>query len=170
MYRLLWPLWGLFFHWEIFTGPRLVPARVSRVLDGDTVVLASGRHVRLAGVDAPELGQPTRSPQKDAGVFARRCLEHILAPSKRQVRIRIQGQDIYRRTLGALFLPDGTAVDEELLVRGCAVVYRYGRGERRALLRLEAEAKKKRQGLWRLGGIMDPGAYRRKLRRRGAGR
>ena len=31
---------------------------VSRVIDGDTIVLASGERVRLIGLDAPEIGEP----------------------------------------------------------------------------------------------------------------
>lgn len=31
---------------------------VTRVIDGDTIVLDDGRHIRLLGVDAPELKQP----------------------------------------------------------------------------------------------------------------
>ena len=36
----------------------LTQARVVRVIDGDTIVLAGGERVRLIGVDAPELGRP----------------------------------------------------------------------------------------------------------------
>ena len=32
--------------------------QVRHVIDGDTLVLASGAHVRLWGLDAPELGEP----------------------------------------------------------------------------------------------------------------
>lgn len=36
----------------------LPSAVVERVIDGDTVVLAGGRRVRLLGIDAPERGEP----------------------------------------------------------------------------------------------------------------
>lgn len=36
----------------------LTQAIVSRVIDGDTIVLADGQRVRLTGIDAPEVGQP----------------------------------------------------------------------------------------------------------------
>jgi len=36
----------------------LTSATVARVIDGDTIVLASGEVVRLIGVDAPEVGSP----------------------------------------------------------------------------------------------------------------
>jgi hypothetical protein len=36
--------------------PRPVGIVVTRVIDGDTVVVSSGQHVRLIGIDAPEVG------------------------------------------------------------------------------------------------------------------
>jgi len=48
----------------IFSQSALTEATVSRVIDGDTVVLANGERVRFIGVDAPEVGDRalTRRP------------------------------------------------------------------------------------------------------------
>jgi len=55
----------------------LASATVARVIDGDTIVLASGEVVRLIGVDAPEVGMPGAS---QATQF---------------VRDRVQGQTVW---------------------------------------------------------------------------
>jgi len=40
--------------------------RVTKVIDGDTFETASGERVRLAGVNAPEKGQPGYAEAKEA--------------------------------------------------------------------------------------------------------
>lgn len=76
-------------------------ARVLRVIDGDTVVVAaaSGVHVtvRLAGIDAPERCQ-------DWGAQARDALEQRL--QGRTVLVRSTGLDLHHRTLATLHLAD----------------------------------------------------------------
>jgi len=53
-------------------APGLIEAVVSRVIDGDTVVLESGERVRLIGIDAPEIGQPGAD---EATAFVRERVE-----------------------------------------------------------------------------------------------
>src|SRR5687767_4616129 len=51
---------------------------VERVIDGDTLVLASGERVRLIGVDTPETKHPRKTVQhfgKEAAAFTRRVVE-----------------------------------------------------------------------------------------------
>ena len=51
---------------------QLTQATVVRVIDGDTIELAGGEHVRLIGVDAPELGRPGAN---EAAQFVRERVE-----------------------------------------------------------------------------------------------
>lgn len=51
--------------------------KVKRVVDGDTVVLAGGERVRIANLDAPELG-------KKGGQAAKKRLQQVL-PKGQQV-------------------------------------------------------------------------------------
>ena len=51
--------------------------KAKRVIDGDTFVLAGGEHVRIANLDAPELGEK-------GGQAAKKRLQHIL-PKGQQV-------------------------------------------------------------------------------------
>lgn len=93
--------------------------QVVRVLDGDTIdVLLPEKtivRVRLAGIDAPERGQP----------FGRKATQavHNMAAGK-TVRIAGQSKDRYGRTIGEVFPPDGRSLNRELVRLGLAWQYR----------------------------------------------
>ena len=92
---------------------------VARVLDGDTVLLADGRRVRLAGIDAPETAHGSSPAQYYA---AAATLE--LARLTRGVPLRFvpvgPGMDRYGRALGDLVAPDETSVAVRMLAAGAA--------------------------------------------------
>jgi endonuclease YncB( thermonuclease family) len=95
-------------------------AEVASVLDGDTVVLADGRRVRLLGINAPELAREER-PAEPFSSAARRELERLLqAPARVGLRYEEERSDRYGRTLAHVFLADGTNVQKTLLERGLA--------------------------------------------------
>jgi micrococcal nuclease len=95
-------------------------ARVERVVDGDTIVLAGGERVRYIGVDTPESvkpGTPVQCYAKAASHFNARLVEG------RRVRLRYDAerQDRYGRTLAYVFRSqDGLFVNAELVRRGYA--------------------------------------------------
>lgn len=121
---------------------------VTRVIDGDTVVLSSLGTVRLIGVDTPETVDPRKPVQffgKEASAFAR-----TLTLGK-QVRVEYDQQrtDRYHRTLAYLYLLDGTFVNMELVRQGyghayLAFPFRFMASFRDA----EREAREGRRGLW----------------------
>ncbi|OGI46662.1 MAG: hypothetical protein A2151_05910 [Candidatus Muproteobacteria bacterium RBG_16_65_34] len=45
---------GALLFWVWLPAAFAVPALVAQVIDGDTIVLTEGRHVRLIGVNTPE--------------------------------------------------------------------------------------------------------------------
>jgi len=96
-------------------APSFTPYRsresVARVIDGDTLVLASGEHVRLLGLDAPERGKPGYREAAEA-------LRKLLAG--KPVRVAREGRDRWGRTLARLYLADGTDLSAELIARGLA--------------------------------------------------
>jgi endonuclease YncB( thermonuclease family) len=67
--------------------------KVSRVIDGDTFVTSSGLRVRIAGYDAPELGEV-------GGYEAKQCLDNNIGG--KNVRISLQGRDYYGRQLATV--------------------------------------------------------------------
>jgi micrococcal nuclease len=95
-------------------------ARVERVVDGDTIVLAGGERVRYIGVDTPESvkpGTPVQCYAKAASHFNARLVEG------RRVRLRYDAEreDRYGRTLAYVFRSqDGLFVNAELVRRGYA--------------------------------------------------
>ncbi len=117
--------------------------RVVGISDGDTLTLLTGEQeqvrIRLAGIDAPERGQPY-------GSRARQALSDIAFG--KPVRIAVLDTDRYGRVVGRVFAGAQDA-NAELVRRGAAWVYRrYSRDP--ALLGLEEAARAEGQGLWAL--------------------
>ncbi|HVF64137.1 MAG TPA: thermonuclease family protein [Casimicrobiaceae bacterium] len=126
--------------------------RVVAVHDGDTItVLSAGRpiRVRLAGIDAPEAGQPFSNASRHA-------LEALVAA--RDVMVIERGRDGYGRVLARVHA-GSIDVNAEQVRLGYAWVYR--RFERDARLHaLEVEAKAARRGLWRDPRASPPWVWR----------
>ena len=93
--------------------------RVSVVQDGDTLLLADGRRLRLIGVNTPELGRDGRAAEAGA-VAARDRLRHLLFMNGQQIQLRFdrERQDRYGRLLAHAFLNDGRSLTELLLAEG----------------------------------------------------
>lgn len=126
-------------------------SRVVEIVDGDTLLLADGREVRLVGLQAPKLplGRPNFEtwPLADE---AKAALAEITLD--RRVTLAYGGREVdrYQRRLAHLFLDDGTWVQAEMLRRGLARVYSFA--DNRALvdrmLAIERAARDDRRGIW----------------------
>ena len=92
-------------------------ARVTRVVDGDTVRLDGLGSVRLIGIDTPEVFGGGECFGREASAFAKRSL----APGA-PVRYRVgaEQRDRYGRLLAYVYLPDGRLFNELLAERGYA--------------------------------------------------
>ena len=101
-------------------------ARVSGVVDGDTVALDDGVTVRLVGIQAPKLplGRPgfVAWPLADE---AKAALEALALG--RRVTLYYGGRrtDRYGRALAHLYRDDGLWIQGELLALGMARVYSF---------------------------------------------
>ncbi|MEJ2760062.1 MAG: thermonuclease family protein [Gammaproteobacteria bacterium] len=126
--------------------------RIDYVIDGDTVILHSGEHLRLIGLDTPEINHEG-GPSEPGALVARRYLVHLLAGAgPYPVIYGRERHDHYGRRLGHLFLPDGVNVQALLLRHGYATpltippnmrfldCYRAAAGA----------ARTARRGIWRL--------------------
>jgi micrococcal nuclease len=123
-------------------------ARIAYVIDGDTVVLANGEHVRLVQIDSPEV-QERECYGADARALLRR-----LAPPGSTVRVegdpRLDDVDRYGRLLRYLFRGP-TNLNLELVRAGAATVWFYGHDRGRyagPLLRAALAARAAHRGLW----------------------
>ena len=95
-------------------------AVVKHVIDGDTVILTDNRHIRLIGINTPEIAHDVRPAQPGADQ-AYRYLNSLLHTQKTiYLHYDRQRLDRYKRTLAHLFLGDGTNVQALLLDRGLA--------------------------------------------------
>ncbi|HFG8026080.1 TPA: thermonuclease family protein [Salmonella enterica subsp. enterica serovar Oranienburg] len=136
----------------------LVPAvqatltgRVVRVIDGDTVVVltapATEVRIRLAGIDAPEKGQP----------FGQRARQFLASRGAgRVVEISGDSRDRYGRTLGTIWT-DGRDINAELVCSGMAWAYRV-RNE------VQNPAREQKKGPWQESSPVPPWQWRKQRR------
>ena len=95
-------------------------ATVKRVIDGDTVILADDRHIRLIGINTPEISHDDRASQP--GAYQAYNYLNSLLHTQKTVNLHYDQErtDHYGRTLAHLFLQDGTNIQSLLLTRGLA--------------------------------------------------
>lgn len=133
------------------SGPALgaaSSAHVARVIDGDTIVLADGDHVRLVQIDTPEIGTG-ECFSRAAG----RELRALLPPGAAIALVadpHLDRVDRYGRLLRYVFR-DGRNLNLELVRRGAATVWFFDGDRGRYAARLLAAAtaaRKARLGLW----------------------
>src|SRR5690348_5491430 len=95
-------------------------ARVIRVVDGDTVILAGLGSSRIVGVDTPETVKPD-TPVQCFGPRASAFSKHVLGAAGRiRYRVALEPVDAYGRSLVYLWLPDGRFYNAMLIRRGLA--------------------------------------------------
>lgn len=115
---------------------------IVHVADGDTFTLETARgelRVRLADVDAPERGQPYgRRAREVAGALV----------MGRRVEAIVVDRDRYGRAVARLTV-NGQDVGAALVRAGAAWVYRRYTSDPQ-LIAIEAEARARQRGLWRL--------------------
>jgi endonuclease YncB( thermonuclease family) len=130
--------------------------RVARVIDGDTLALADGRHVRMLGINAPELGHQGAADEPLARA-AKTALEQLLGADHRtgntdatvSLHVDRQRLDHYGRLL-AHISRGGRNLERELLRKGLAyhVVIPPNMVLADCLRTAERNARTARVGLW----------------------
>jgi micrococcal nuclease len=100
--------------------PQRVVSGPARVIDGDTIVLLNTNvHVRLNGVDAPEVVHPGYDHDDAFGPEARSEMRRIIGDQV--VRCELNGERSYERRVGVCYLADGTDIGAEIIRRGLAL-------------------------------------------------
>jgi endonuclease YncB( thermonuclease family) len=130
--------------------------RVVGVKDGDTVVLLTAAKeeitVRLSEIDAPERKQAF-------GTVSRTFLSNLIFG--KEVKLEKFGKDRYGRTLGFIYLRNGTNVNVEMVKNGMAWQYeKYSKSV--VLKKVQASAKSMKAGLWRDPYPVAPWEFRRR--------
>ncbi|MHB8336099.1 MAG: thermonuclease family protein [Ignavibacteriaceae bacterium] len=131
-----------------------INSKVARVIDGDTFVLADSQHVRILGINAPEierLGKPAQPYADSAATFTRSLIEG------KQIKLTFENKtyDIFGRLLAYVWLIDRAGKDSlfiqaELLKAGLARISYYPKGKRYYDLyyNLRRTAMRDKRGIW----------------------
>ena len=123
-----------------FEGPFLV----TRVIDGDTLILNNSQHVRLSGIDTPETGECYYQEAKEQ-------LASLVESKEVYLEQDITNKDKYDRLLRYIYR-NGTFVNGILVEQGYAKVFDAYKDETRRYLqlkRLEDTAITNQLGLWK---------------------
>lgn len=121
---------------------------ISKVVDGDTVRLSSGRSVRLLGINTPELNIRSGQPEPYAQE-AHQALKDLAHNADAQLVLGQDAQDHYKRLLGHLIFDQRSAA--EVLLRqglGWAVVIEPNTQQADCLFAAESEARAAGRGVW----------------------
>jgi endonuclease YncB( thermonuclease family) len=139
--------------WTLLTAATVLAAteiaEVRHVLDGDTVILRNSQHVRLIGINAPELGKDD-APDQPLAARARDRLAQLVRGQRVTLAFERERQDHYGRLLAHVYLPDGRDVEEILLREGLAwaVAVPPNVGKLAVLLAAENEVRGTGRGVW----------------------
>ncbi|MCL5030119.1 MAG: thermonuclease family protein [Bacteroidetes bacterium] len=131
-----------------------IKSTVARVIDGDTFVLSDSQHVRMLGINTPEiarLNKPAQPFADSAAHFVKTLIEG------KQVRLTFDENtyDIFGRVLAYVWLTDVTGKDSlwiqaELLKAGLCRISHYPKGKRYYDLfyNLRRTARRQHLGIW----------------------
>jgi micrococcal nuclease len=124
--------------------------RIKWVVDGDTIILQDGRHVRYIGIDTPEIGHKNQRAEPMADL-ARSTNRQIVEGWRLRLVFDQEQTDRYGRTLAYVYRSDGVLVNAELVKNGCAhVLYEWpNTSKAQVLLSVQREAMRVGLGIWR---------------------
>lgn len=137
------------------SGARELRGRAIHVSDGDTITFMDNGYakatIRLASIDAPELGHPEKGSGKVGQPFAdrsRQRLRELLGAN--EIRASCVEQDHYGRSICELFV--GTvSVNRQLVADGLAWANQAASGRYlrdKSLVAVELGARQAKKGLW----------------------
>jgi endonuclease YncB( thermonuclease family) len=140
-------------HWTTSPPPAIIGN--AWVIDGDTINI-SGTHIRLDGIDAPELDQPCTDNRGKTWSCGKAATDELKA--------RIRGQELtcdskavdkYKRVVAVCTLRDGSDVNAWMVQQGWAVAYGYANIYESE----EAQARDAKRGIW-AGTFVMPSQWR----------
>jgi micrococcal nuclease len=130
------------------SAPQAYAQLVTRVVDGDTLIVQGVGRVRLIGVDTPETVDPHRPVQffgKDASVFTHRMAQGQVV----RLEFDVERKDRFGRTLAYVYLPDDTFLNAEIVKQGYGHVYtQFPFRYLEQFQGYEREARDAGRGLW----------------------
>ena len=126
-------------------------AAVRQVIDGDTLQLRDGRHIRLIGLDTPEIGHDGERDMPGAQA-AKSALQQLVHAGGDRVYLQPgrESRDRYRRWLAHLYTPDGKSLTQALLRKGLGrqIAFPPNLSNLECYRDAEASARAEKRGLW----------------------
>lgn len=136
---------------------------VTRVIDGDTIVLSSGQRVRLIGIDTPEMHYSNKLLRdvrrshlqikaiQQTGARAAAFTRELCLGKKVRLEFDLQRKDKYNRLLAYVYLEDSTFVNGRILQEGYGRLMTIPPNVKYAdyFVKMQKEARENRKGLWK---------------------
>ncbi len=125
-------------------------AIVRWVTDGDTIVLADGRHVRYIGINTPEI-EHEHQKAEPYGYQAKKYNEKLVFSKTIRLQFDRERHDRFGRLLAYVFLLDGTFINQAMVAQGYAYLLPQKPNIKYAkiLLQAQREAMSAQKGMWR---------------------
>ncbi|MBN1932734.1 MAG: thermonuclease family protein [Desulfobacterales bacterium] len=122
---------------------------VKSVIDGDTIILSDGRHIRYIGINAPEVEHNEQKAQP-YGEAAKQFNKNMVFSEKVHLEFDKDRFDQYGRLLAYIFLKDGSLINAKIIAQGYA--YFLGRSPNKKydslLLQCQRRAMSGHKGIW----------------------
>ncbi|MEI2768729.1 MAG: thermonuclease family protein [Nitrosomonas sp.] len=133
----------------IHNQPSRLLRYVRKVYDGDTIILEDGKHIRLLGVNTPEIESRQRA-EEPGGVAAKKWLQAQLQDKKVYLEYDEVKFDKYKRQLAHVFLSNGKHLNLALLENGLGTVSIIPPNVRYSdkLTQAQQHAEKMQLGIW----------------------
>jgi micrococcal nuclease len=122
---------------------------VKWVIDGDTIVLDDGRHVRYIGINAPEIAHEDQEAEP-FGYAAKKYNQYLVGSKKVRLEFDKEKHDRYGRLLAYVFLVNGTFVNKTMIKKGfaCVLPRKPNVKYEGILLQSQREAMSAKRGIW----------------------
>ena len=122
---------------------------VTKVYDGDTIILKNGERVRLLGINTPEIESRHRSDET-GGQAAKQWLKDKLQNGQVYLEYDQQQRDKYQRLLAQCFLPDNEHLNKTILEAGLASLSIIPPNTKYSELLISAQqqAEQNKRGIW----------------------
>ncbi|WP_035424208.1 thermonuclease family protein [Bacillus sp. UNC438CL73TsuS30] len=149
------------------TSPKLVPATVSKNIDGDTIqVKYNGKNetVRMLLIDTPEDVDP-RKPVEPYGYTAAKYAKSKLPVGKHiylQLGKKGYERDKYHRLLAYVYITKTDLYNKDIVKKGyarVAYVYKPNTDHLSELQSAQSYAKSKKLGIWSISGYVTSNGY-----------
>jgi len=139
---------------DLCSGKQECTAKVTRVVDGDTIDLSTGERVRYVGVDTPEIHHPAKPVQCFGKEASEKNKELVL---DKEVRLEkdVSDKDRYNRLLRYVYIPseNNFFVNDYLARQGFAHAATFPPDVKfsQQFLAAERKARENSRGLWTPG-------------------